>query len=131
MATVGGYGDDGVGDDEPPHEGANHRQHGAEREGFEPSRGFTTPNRLAGDHLRPLGHLSNAASLAHAILRWTRSGRDSNPRASRPAAFKAAALVRSATAPQRGYRRTRSRRPRIHSSALRHAASASRRRDGP
>ncbi len=30
----------------------------AEREGFEPSRGFKPPTRLAGERLRPLGHLS-------------------------------------------------------------------------
>ena len=31
----------------------------AEREGFEPSRGFSSPTRLAGERFRPLSHLSN------------------------------------------------------------------------
>ena len=30
----------------------------AERKGFEPSRRFNTPTPLAGERLRPLGHLS-------------------------------------------------------------------------
>ena len=34
---------------------------GAEREGFEPSRGLAPPTRLAGECLQPLGHLSGEA----------------------------------------------------------------------
>ncbi len=33
----------------------------AEREGFEPSRGFSSPTRLAGERFRPLSHLSRLA----------------------------------------------------------------------
>jgi hypothetical protein len=33
----------------------------AEREGFEPSRGLSSPTRLAGERFRPLSHLSRLA----------------------------------------------------------------------
>ena len=33
----------------------------AEREGFEPSRGLSSPTRLAGERFRPLSHLSKLA----------------------------------------------------------------------
>ena len=33
----------------------------AEREGFEPSRGLSSPTRLAGERFRPLSHLSSLA----------------------------------------------------------------------
>ena len=36
----------------------NHKKQMAEKEGFEPSMGFKAHTPLAGERLRPLGHLS-------------------------------------------------------------------------
>src|SRR6516162_10016741 len=46
----------------------------AEREGFEPSVGFYPYTRLAGVHLRPLGHLSRAERRHLARRRETANG---------------------------------------------------------
>src|SRR5205814_8240056 len=60
----------------------------------------TAPNRLAGDHLRPLGHLSEGRESTVRRCRETaeREGFEP-PGPCRPPAFKAGAIVRSATAP--------------------------------
>ena len=83
----------------------------AEREGFEPSRRYKPPTRLAGERLRPLGHLS---ILTRADLGSRRGcpGSTSSKRTSSggsgirthgtpkgPAVFKTAAFVRSAIPP--------------------------------
>jgi hypothetical protein len=48
----------------------------AEREGFEPSKGFKTLTPLAGVRLRPLGHLSGLSTALQELPRLPGKGRD-------------------------------------------------------